>query len=571
MGREKKVKTTISVFLALLCGVISALAQNGNGQSTTKYPNDPLVGSQWYLDSIGVKQTWTPSSGLASAFTSTVKVVVMDSGIAPVSELFQNLDTANSRTFFGKQLPTEDTSTKGFMTQYPYGHGTLVAGIIGAVGNNSVGIAGINWHADLVSYKVYSTVDIYNKTVLTTALDSILKAFEALRDLPGNLVVNCSFAMPYTDEIGLWKTAIAALGDKVLIVAGAGNDGNTTPLYPCAFGLPNVLCVGSTDQDGKLSQFSNHGEDWVDAAAPGEGILTTANDGSFQSVSGTSFDTPMVSGGASLLWQGKPLLKSSELKQAILSGASFNPLLVGLIAGARQFNLQGSINALEKLTSGTNAVSSPQVSLLGLGSAWTDQPGLAWGGLASAYGDNFTDGAEFFSVTPVTRLGNISILIGTIPMMLTYVGPHQKNFHLPMDNWQFSQGGNTISVVKYDDNGNVISWSAIQGVRPVTYNPGFLTGPDGKLFLDTLDGETVLYATGLGFTDPWIKAGTVGKGTEKVQAKVQIILDDQIVTCTATASSRWAGVYEVRISTPPTNAATLTVKVGDWQKQFILK
>ena len=557
--------------LALLCGAISALAQQGNEQKS--YPNDPLVGSQWYLDSIGVKQTWTPSSGLASVFTSTIKVVVMDSGVSPVSELFQNLDAMNSRTFFDSTSPTDDTSTKGFLSQYPTGHGTLVSGIIGAVGNNNAGIAGINWHTDLVSYKVFGVVDtaISGTTTLTTSYDAILKAFVALQDLPGNLVVNASFAMPVSDEsfLKLWREAIVALGDRVLVVAAAGNDGSATAQYPCAFGIANVICVGSTDQNGKISQFSDHGN-WVDIVAPGEGILTTANDGTFQSVSGTSFSAPMVSGVASLLWQGQPNLKSSELKQAILFGANFNFALIGQVAGARQLSLQGSINALQNPA--TSASASPQMSISAFAPLWTDQSGLSWGGLTTAYGDNFTDGVEFSSATPQTRLGNIGMFIGTIPLPLSYVGSHQINFQFPMDNFQFSQGGNTIVIVKYDNNGSIVSFATQEGVRPVAYNPGFLTGPDGKIFTETANGETTIFAAGLGFTNPWVKAGNIGIGTEKVSVPVMVTVDNiPIFGITATASNRWPGIYEIHTPAISANSTTIFIQMGTWLKKFFLK
>jgi uncharacterized protein (TIGR03437 family) len=567
-------KTIISVFLASLCFAISALAQDGNGQTTAKFPNDPRVDEQGYLYSIGVRQTWTPTSGLASIQTPNVMLVVMDSGVTPSKELV--VDILNSRTFFGNSSPTDDPGTKGFMSAYPHGHGTIMATIIGAQGNNGEDGAGINWHANVVSFKVYDLFEISpGVTVLTTKYEAVLNAFNALHGLSsGNIVVNCSFSLgedPSDPDGNRWKEIIKSLGDKVLIVIAAGNNnGNTKAQYPCGFGLSNVICVGSTGKDNKLYQFSSRG-DFVEITAPGEGIASTASDGTFPSVDGMSASVTMVSGIASLLWQGKPTLKSSELKQVILSGASFNPSLIGLVTGARQLNFQGSIKALENLTDGiTNT--TPQVSLLGIGSVWTDQPGLAWGGLASAYGNNFTDGAEFISETPQTRLGNVSVFIGEIPMPLTYVGPHQINFQYPEDNFQFHQGDNNTSVVRYGGSDNVLSWSAIQGVRPVAYNPGFLTGMDGKLFLDTLDGETVIYAVGLGFTDPWVKAGKVGAGTEKVQATVLVNVDSvPIFQCKAVASSRWAGVYEIRIPAVSENAKSLIIRVGEWQKKFLLK
>ena len=547
------------------------------------YPNDPFFSSQWALGpaGIGIASTWTPPSGLASIATSDVLSVVIDSGIAPIADL-PNPNPTLSRTFFGTGLWNQDPGTTGLLTVSPHGHGTMVASVACAIGNNNIGIAGVDWNCNLISYRVFAPVTISTGvTVLSTSYEAVLGSFVASLDLPSNhIMINCSFAYSTTDVgdenmLSLWKDAIVALGDRGLVVAAAGNSGDTVPRYPAAFSLPNVIGVAATELNGTqtvLASFSTYG--WPNIAAPGVNVIADSPDGP-QTVSGTSFSSPLVFGFGGLLWKNYLALKSSELEQIILTGASFNPSLIGQIVGACQLSYQGSMTALQNLANGTTPNIAPQVSLSALVPAWTTEPGLAWGGIATAYGDNFTDGTEFISATPVTRLGNISILIGTIPMMLTYVGPHQINFQWPEDTWQFMQGGNGNNVpvvMQYDNAGNVLSWSAMSSVQPVAYNPGFLTGPDGKLFLDTLDnGETVLYAAGLGFTDPWVKAGTVGTGTERVEAKVQIALDDQQVSSSATASSRWAGVYEVRIPTPLADATTLTIEVGDWQKKFSLK
>ena len=564
------------VFLVLLGGS-AILAQSPQAAAVTTFPNDPLVGDQWYLDAIGVRGTWTSQSGLSTVATTapTVQVVVIDSGIVQVPELAPNLDITKSRIFFGTGTPNEDPATIGFMNPFPYGHGTLVAGVIGAVGNNSKGIAGINWHASLVSYRIFGPISTGpGATTLTTSYLAVSQAFEALQNLPGNIVVNCSFSYSAQDVgdpniLARWKNAIIVLGDRVLIVAAAGNSSDTVLRYPAAFGLPNVVSVGSVNQRGELSAFSSRG-DWVELVAPGENIVSTGSDGSFPSLmdNGTSLSAPMVSGVVSLLWQNNPSKKSSEIAQAILTGASYNPALVGLVANARQLNYQGAISAL---ANPAPASSAAPVVLSALVPAWTDAPGIAWGGLVTAWGTGFTDGKECSSATPVTRLCGISVLVGSTPLPLTYVGPRQANSQSPEDYWQYFPGSNTYSVVKYNDQGNVVSSAAIQGVVPVAVNPGLLLGPDGKLFLTSEDSDgTVLYATGLGFTDPTLPAGKVGDGTEKVLAPVQVFLDGQPVQSTASASGRWSGVYKVRIPNVPSAAKTLMIKVGDWQKSFVL-
>jgi uncharacterized protein (TIGR03437 family) len=580
LGSKAGRKNAVALARRYFAGVADVVEENSSNITLAQaptYPNDPLLGSQWSLGpaGIGIESTWTPASGLATVQTSDMLHVIIDSGVTPIPEI-RNLNLALSQTFFGNNLPTVDLPTTGLMSTYPHGHGTMVASVACAAGNNGIGIAGIDWNCNLVSFKVFDLVDAGNgTTLLTTSYEAVLKAFVALLDLPSNhIVVNASFSMnadPSDPGGTLWKEAISALGDRGLVVVAAGNNSSTTAQYPSAFGLPNVFTLGSTNQSGRLSAFSNYGE-WVDAAASGEGVVCASSDGTFPTGDGTSLSAPMGWGVAGLVWKSQLSLKSSELKQVISSGANWNPLLIGQVAGARQLSFQGAMNAVENLVNCVVAPTVPQISLLALTPAWTDQPGLTWGGLASAWGDNFTDGSEFVSATPVFRLGNISVFLGAIPLPLTYVGPHQVNFQLPEDSWQYHVGDNILSLVEYSNDGYVVSWTSQQGISPVAYNPGFLTGPDGKIFLGATDGnETVLYAVGLGFTSPCVRAGAVGVGTEQVSANVTVTVDGQPVASSATASSKWAGVYEVRIPTLSANAITLTIIVGDWQQQFLLQ
>jgi len=537
-------------------------------------PNDPMLGQQQNLDANGVKRFWA-DSGLSRLSTTTdVKVVVMDSGIEQqVLDLAKNVDMKDSRSFIPAQYGSALSDPGSGL--YSFGHGTPVAGVIGAVGNNGTGIAGIDWNANLVSYRVFYPVS----AGLTTSYEFVLKAFIALMDLQADhIVVNCSFSEPTIagdNTIDLWGQAIDALGDRVLVVAAAGNDGDTRLTYPAAFSLTknNVISVAALDQAGGLASYSNHG--WADIGASGD-VYSTANDGSFQSFGGTSLATPNVAGVANLLWKLYPNIGSATMKKALLAG-QFNPALVGgLLSTTNQLNLQNSITALQQLVTGTPAPAG--VKITAMSSLWSDAEALTWGGIVTIWGNNLSDGAfSAHAGKPLpTQLGNTAVLVGQADnpqgwhqVPLLFVGQGQINIVLPMNNFVLSPGQNVISVVRYDNQGNIQSGAGAL-VTPVSVNPGFLTRQDGKIYTFVSGGQTVVYAAGLGVTSPALTDGVAGTGTEQVVATVQVLLDGVVVSSQAVASSAGAGVYEVRIPTPPTGAKTLTIKVGEWRKDFVL-
>src|SRR5262249_49204303 len=150
-----------------------------------------------------------------------------------------------------------------------FGHGTHVAGTIGAVGNNGVGTAGVNWQVQLAAVKFFD--DRGNGTVsqFIAGLDWVLA--KGIR-ISNNSWVDSGYTPSLFDAVK------RALDKGHLFVAAAGNDGrntDTSPLYPADFDLPNVISVGATDRTGKLASFSNFGVNSVDIAAPGVDVLST--------------------------------------------------------------------------------------------------------------------------------------------------------------------------------------------------------------------------------------------------------------------------------------------------------
>lgn len=176
-----------------------------------------------------------------------------------------------------------------------WGHGTHVAGIIGARANNGLGIAGVNWNVRLIPERFIGSVG------------SIADMIEAIQHAvtQGASVINASWGT-FVADLAL-KDAIQWAGENsVVFVAAAGNhsknnDVLSSAYYPASFDLPNLISVASIDVDGTLSDFSNYGPNTVSLAAPGAEILSTWLNGSYLNHSGTSMATPHVTGVVSLL------------------------------------------------------------------------------------------------------------------------------------------------------------------------------------------------------------------------------------------------------------------------------
>jgi subtilisin family serine protease len=228
------------------------------------------------------------------------------------------------------------------------GHGTHVTGIIAARGDNSEGIAGVNWNARILPEKVVK--DGVVKT--SDAIDAIQRAVAAGAD-----VINASWGSYIYDPA--LRDAIEWAGlHGVVFVAAAGNhlNDNDNPAhayYPASYDLPNVISVASSDPNGNLSDFSNYGDNTVDLVAPGSNVLSTWLGGSYATHSGTSMAAPHVAGVVSLLGGLFPDASTSWLVDRVLS-------TVDLLPGLSAVTITGGI--LDAFVAvNTTSVAGPRV------------------------------------------------------------------------------------------------------------------------------------------------------------------------------------------------------------------
>ena len=280
-------------------------------------PNDCSTTTQWAVSKLELSNAWNIATG-----SSTVKVGVIDSGIqASHPDLTNRVNRTLSKDFTGGNSPLTDSD----------GHGTHVAGIIGAQGNNGIGVSGVCWNVDLVSLKTCTDVDEANSSTISDAIN-----YAWLNNIP---ILNISLS---TDEYdSAVERAISLYGG--LIVCAAGNEGTniSSNSYPSCFDLDNIISVANTNRSDVLASDSNYSTTHVDLTAPGVAIYSTYKNSTYASLAGTSMATPHVTGVAALLKSKYPQMSAKAMKYYILNGVD--------VVGDLQVKTRGRLNAYKSL------------------------------------------------------------------------------------------------------------------------------------------------------------------------------------------------------------------------------
>ncbi|HXG12217.1 MAG TPA: S8 family serine peptidase [Gemmataceae bacterium] len=224
-----------------------------------------------------------------------------------------------------------------------HGHGTHVAGTIGAIGNNRTGVTGINWAVQLVPLKGLNS----NGRGFSSDLIACLNYAVA----QGVRVSNNSYGGSNFSQ-SFFNALTAARNAGHLFVAAAGNSGanaDINPLYPAAYDVDNIISVAASDANDNRSGFSNYGRTSVDLAAPGEGILSTYQ-GSYAWLSGTSMATPHVAGVAGLVWSLHPEWTYAQVRGQILSTVDVKPQWQGLSVTGGRLNARRALTGPLRVT-----------------------------------------------------------------------------------------------------------------------------------------------------------------------------------------------------------------------------
>lgn len=337
--------------------VKSPAAPATGAQQTLAVPNDNLYGYQWHHNNTGLVGTtptgvlgkdldtplaWNLTTG-SSAATAPV-IAVIDCGFKlNHADLAGNWWT-NPAPTFGDVNGADFGENDGDPSSTSCTHGTQVSGVIGAKGNNAMGVTGMMWDTRIMALKTANATGALYVSAEVAALNYIVSQKSAGVNIKA---INISLGGSAYSQSEY--DAIRAAGNAgLLVVASAGNEGISDRNYPAGYELPNIISVGSTDRSDALSAFSNYGS-WVDIGAPGQDIATTSFSTPtladiYSYADGTSFSAPVVAGIAGLIANYVPGATMQQIRQRIISSAEYAPGLNNLMRVA------GRANAYRALT-----------------------------------------------------------------------------------------------------------------------------------------------------------------------------------------------------------------------------
>lgn len=245
-----------------------------------------------------------------------------------------------------------------------HGHGSHIAGTIGAVGNNEIGVVGVAWKVQIMACK------FINPQGDGAISDAIACIDYARRQ--GAKIINTSWGAPSFNSQALREAIERARSAGIIVVAAAGNSAkdNEVPadaVYPASFDLDNILSVLATTRTDELAFFSNYGAGTVDIGAPGADIFSCWNssDDSYQYFLGTSMAAAHVSGACALAASGFPSENYRQIINRVLSGADPIPSLAGKCVTGGRLNLRNALNSAPRQTTVSVVASDAKASETG--------------------------------------------------------------------------------------------------------------------------------------------------------------------------------------------------------------
>ncbi|MCK5922761.1 MAG: S8 family serine peptidase, partial [Methylococcales bacterium] len=323
-------------------------------------PDDISFNSLWALNNTGqtggsadadidAPEAWNTATG-----TADIVVAVIDTGIDYTHPDLINNVWVNPGEIAGNGI---DDDANGYIDDVygvnaithsgnpmdDNGHGTHVSGTIGGEGNNSQGVAGVNWDVSVMGVKFLDASGNGSTVDAIKALEYVLTMKQAGVNIR---VTNHSWGGG-GPSVAL-KNAFEAVGNAgILNAAAAGNgnyDNDANPNYPSSYDLDTIISVGATDHNDNRSSFSQWGATSVDLGAPGSNILSTVPGNGYSSYNGTSMATPHVAGAAALLASQFPAMTATGIKARLVSTVDVKSQLHGLWGSNGRLNIANALN-----------------------------------------------------------------------------------------------------------------------------------------------------------------------------------------------------------------------------------
>jgi subtilisin family serine protease len=325
---------TVPAFIARYqqSGLVEFAEPDYLGQIMATTPNDPkyLDHTLWGLDKIEAPAGWDV---LTSA--SNIVVAVLDTGVRHThQDLAANMwvnpvDGGHGwNALTGTNNPSDDS-----------GHGTMVAGVLGAVGNNGKGVVGVAWQVQIMACKCFNNLGGGNVSDCITCMD--------YARTNGAKIINASFGFPASLAL---SNAVSSLRDAGLIIAAAcgnsTNDVDVYPVYPACYPLDNIVSVAYTTPADELAADASYGATNVHLAAPGQQIYSTfaATDSFYYTLSGSSFAAPYVAGALALIQTKYPAESHQQHIARLLNGTDPLPALAGKCVTGGRLNLRKALS-----------------------------------------------------------------------------------------------------------------------------------------------------------------------------------------------------------------------------------
>ncbi|MGI8408493.1 MAG: S8 family serine peptidase [Pyrinomonadaceae bacterium] len=316
-------------------------------------PNDTSFGDLYGMTKISAPQAWELNTGSPAVVVANIDTGARYTHEDLAANMWTNAGEINNNGI--------DDDGNGFIDDfYGYdfffndpdpldenGHGTHTSGTIGAVGNNALGVVGVNWNVRIMTIKIFSNSGGTTSAMLINAYNYVrmMKNRGVNIRVTNNSYGGCDEACGYDQAT---KDALDAMGNAgILNVFAAGNNNRNVdndPFFPASYTSPSILSVANSTPFDSRNGTSNFGAVGIDLAAPGTGILSTVlNSANYGSLSGTSMAAPHVAGAAALLAAHNPNLSAASLKATLMNTVDQLAAWNGIVKTGGRLNVAGAL------------------------------------------------------------------------------------------------------------------------------------------------------------------------------------------------------------------------------------
>jgi subtilisin family serine protease len=378
-------------------------------------PNDPYFSQQWGLSQIGAPEAWAIATG-----SKKPVVAVIDSGVDYTHpDLRANIWSDPATGVHGLNAYSGNNDP-----QDANGHGTHVAGIAAAIGNNGTGGAGVSWSATIMPLRFTDASGSGTDSAAIQCIDYAID--EKLNHGVDVVAINASWG-GYGGYDAVLSDAIQAAGNAgIIFVAAAGNnstDNDSLPFYPASYSCSNIISVGASDSSDVPASFSNYGATSVDLFAPGVNVISTYPSNRYASLSGTSMATPFVSGTIALLATVSPSDSVATRISRVLQTVDPETSMTGECVTGGRLDLAKALESCVSVTgvAPASGYTTGGTSVVISGHNLTNASQVTFGGVAASYTVNSS--TQITATSPAHAPGKVAVTVTADGVTSADLGP----------------------------------------------------------------------------------------------------------------------------------------------------